>query len=179
MLYQGVIVTEKIPGDAVEFGVWRGGSAGLISSTLQSLGSKRQLHLFDSFRGLPPPDPFTDGKSHREGEYHSDERDVRDFLGGLGTRNWHIYPGWLRETFSRVSSAIAPFSLVHVDVDLYGPIHDALQLTFDKLSPGGIVFIDDYGNPRLPGVARACQEFLDKERCQSFYLPTGQAMILK
>jgi len=50
------IVRSNIPGDIVECGVWRGGSMMAAALTLLAEGdSSRNLHLFDTFKGMPPP----------------------------------------------------------------------------------------------------------------------------
>ena len=56
-LYHAVrhVVSHDVPGDIVECGVARGGSAALLGLTLQSLGAQRLLWAFDTFEGLPPP----------------------------------------------------------------------------------------------------------------------------
>src|SRR5687768_6557385 len=50
------IVRNRIPGDLVECGVWKGGSVMAMALTLLSLDSReRTLYLFDTFQGMPPP----------------------------------------------------------------------------------------------------------------------------
>src|SRR5262245_20752192 len=49
------IAAAKIEGDIVECGVWKGGSMMLAARTLAHVGSIRDLHLFDTFEGMPPP----------------------------------------------------------------------------------------------------------------------------
>ena len=56
-LYRAVkyIVAHNIPGDIVECGAARGGSAALMGLTLKHIGaSERTLRVFDTFKGLPP-----------------------------------------------------------------------------------------------------------------------------
>lgn len=53
------IEDHDIPGDIVECGVWRGGSMQAAALTLMESGSsERQLHLFDTFEGMPPPSEY-------------------------------------------------------------------------------------------------------------------------
>ena len=56
-LYRGVrgVIQNEVPGDFVECGSARGGSAALIALTLRKLGANRPLWLFDTFEGLPAP----------------------------------------------------------------------------------------------------------------------------
>ena len=51
------VVTNRIPGDIVECGVWKGGSMMAVARTLLDLGDgTRELHLFDTFEGFDPRD---------------------------------------------------------------------------------------------------------------------------
>lgn len=48
-------VWDKVPGDFVECGVWRGGASILMRGLLAACGEHgRKVVLFNSFRGLPP-----------------------------------------------------------------------------------------------------------------------------
>jgi O-methyltransferase len=52
------ILKEKIPGDFVETGVWRGGVIMLMKAILEEKNiSDRTIWAFDSFQGLPKPKP--------------------------------------------------------------------------------------------------------------------------
>ncbi len=52
------VVRSGIPGDFLECGVWRGGSVADDSLALQRFGGVgRRLYCFDTFMGMPPPDP--------------------------------------------------------------------------------------------------------------------------
>ena len=49
-----VILRQEIPGDFVECGVWRGGTAFLMAELLKQAGVRdRKVWLFDSFEGMP------------------------------------------------------------------------------------------------------------------------------
>jgi O-methyltransferase len=52
-----------IPGSLVECGVWKGGCAGVMALAHLHTHKKpfREIHLFDSFQGLPQPDAKVDG----------------------------------------------------------------------------------------------------------------------
>src|SRR5205814_8544915 len=50
------VVDHGIAGDIVECGVWRGGSMQAVARVLAARGATdRELHLFDTFEGMPPP----------------------------------------------------------------------------------------------------------------------------
>lgn len=57
-LYKAVkfIVNYKIPGDVVECGVWRGGSAMIVAYTLLEMDeTNRKIYLYDTFEGMSKP----------------------------------------------------------------------------------------------------------------------------
>jgi len=50
------VIAQNMPGDIVECGTARGGSAALMGLTLKQLGAtERTLWIFDTFEGLPSP----------------------------------------------------------------------------------------------------------------------------
>ena len=49
------IIHHNIPGSIVECGVWKGGSMMAVAKTLLELKTARDLYLFDTFQGMPPP----------------------------------------------------------------------------------------------------------------------------
>jgi len=50
------VVSEGIPGDLIETGVWRGGASIFMRGMLRALEvADRRVWVADSFRGLPPP----------------------------------------------------------------------------------------------------------------------------
>lgn len=66
-LYKSVqyVVENRIPGDIVECGVWRGGSMKLAAHVLLALGvTDRTLFLYDTFEGMTEPDPEVDLDSY-------------------------------------------------------------------------------------------------------------------
>ena len=50
-------IKNKVEGDFVETGVWRGGCSILAYHLLKQHNQNRNVYLFDSFEGLPKPDP--------------------------------------------------------------------------------------------------------------------------
>lgn len=53
----GYLVKNKIPGDFVECGVWRGGSVILMALSLKYFGdTERKIFLYDTFTGMTEPD---------------------------------------------------------------------------------------------------------------------------
>jgi predicted O-methyltransferase YrrM len=145
-----VRATAGVPGDLAELGVYQGGSA-LALATADP--SRRTLHLFDTFAGLPAPTGPDAGTGMHEGGLAGDEAAVRALLAGL--------PVELHRGVFPASTAGLPdrtYSLVHVDGDWYETTAAALDYFWPRLSPGGALVIDDWHWPDTPGVDRAVTE---------------------
>ena len=137
-----------------EVGVYRGGSAKLISE----LKVDRHLHLFDTFEGLPDLNEFD-----TSGEFHKGQFDTTsyDFVTNLlsGYPNVHIHRGYFPDTAVGLDNEC--FSFVHLDVDLHATTKSALEFFYPKMVKGGIIISHDYVT--ADGVKRAFDDFfLDK-----------------
>ncbi len=168
MLCSAVRATRTIKGDVIEFGTFRGGSAGVI---LQNLAKDKVLHVFDSFAGMPevaPQDNF-----HKKGDFAgTDEKRVFDGLSALG-ENFEMHVGYFEETLPAFSSrADQTYSLVHIDADLYESILTALEHCVPRMDKDSIIIFDDYGSPTCVGARQAVDEFF-LERPESIVGLTG------
>lgn len=158
----------RIDGAIVECGVFKGGSAAVLA---KSTSSTRPLYLFDSFQGLPEPgdrDGRMANEKFHEGWCQADVSDVRGLLSRLRvpSSRIHIVPGWFHDTFGTVD--IPSVALLHIDADWFDSVRLCLDTFYDKVQPGGLVVLDDYG--RWPGCNRAADGFL-AERGLSELLP--------
>jgi predicted O-methyltransferase YrrM len=160
-LYNAVrhVVAYDIPGDIVECGTARGGSAALMGLTLRTLEARRTLWLFDTFEGLPPPsgaDPDREIAELYVGDFRGGLEDVQGLFKRLhileGTR---MVKGLFQETLS--TAEVGAISVLHLDGDWYDSVRVCLDELYDRVSPGGIVQIDDYGH--WDGARKAVDEF--------------------
>lgn len=150
----------RVPGDIVECGVYRGGSAAVMAA---ASGHARDLHLFDSFQGLPPPGE-KDGRLARE-NFHEGwcEGDVDEVRGLLGRLHFpesrlHIHKGWFHETLP--AAEVKQIALLHIDADWYDSVILCLRVLYDRVPVGGYIVLDDYG--RWEGCTRATNDFLEE-----------------
>lgn len=153
------IVKHNIAGDIVECGVARGGSAAVLGLTLQRLGAKRDLWLFDTFQGLPRPshhDPDFEIADLYTGKCLGSVEDVSESLASLGIRdNVHFVPGLFQDTLPGAN--LASIAVLHVDGDWYESVKTCLECFYDKVSTGGIIQFDDYAH--WAGARKAVDEF--------------------
>lgn len=149
------VLEDRIPGDLMETGVWRGGAAILMRAVLAAYGdTSRTVWLADSFQGLPKPDPGRfpqDGTDTAWGQLWrapelavSMEAVQANFARyGLLDRQVKFLPGWFRDTLP--TAPVERLAILRLDGDLYESTIIALQSLYPKLSVGGYVLIDDYG----------------------------------
>jgi O-methyltransferase len=172
---------EGIEGALVQCGVWKGGSAAVMAmGSLEAGGGGRDLHLFDSFAGIPEPDARLDGdkavrevggagnaqgrlrvaNDYRERGGPGSPEEVRAWIESLGwaQERLHLHPGWFQETVPAVAPSIERIAVLHLDGDWYDSTRVCLEALRHRVVPGGFVVIDDYGC--YEGCRRAVDEQL-------------------
>lgn len=144
------VVADGIPGDVLEAGVWRGGAGILMRATLAVLGdTERTVWLADSFQGLPKPraeHPADAGDLHWSQPFLAVSVDQvkRNFTRyGMLDDRVRFLEGWFSDTLP--TAPVERLAVLRVDGDMYGSTMDVLTALYDKVSPGGYVIIDDYG----------------------------------
>ena len=165
-------LARELPGDTAECGAYAGASSYFICRAMRDAGKTH--HVFDSFEGLPEPSEH-DGRHWKARDLALDESVLRRNLEEFDFVR--VHKGWIPDTFPAVAERT--FCFVHVDVDLYAPTREALAFFYQRLVPGGVLLLDDYGFRTCPGVRRATDEFVcDKEEAL-VHVPTGQAFLVK
>lgn len=153
---------ENIPGDFVECGVCNGGSAAILAHFAQDVHG---LHLFDSFEGLPAT---TEHDLPSFGTGHSAKAEVGKCVGSLERvieviQNVapdaivDIWPGWFHETFPDAAVHIKEIAMLNLDSDWYESEKLCLETWYEKVSPGGFIYFDDFYY--WPGCQMAALEF--------------------
>jgi O-methyltransferase len=163
-----------LPGDFAECGVYRGGTALLLSRVLR--GSGKRLNLFDSFAGLPAENPDHDNTYKRGDFANSDQKQVESLLADF-RHDIAIFPGWIPSTFDPVKDRT--FSFAHIDVDLYQSARDCCDFFYPRMVAGGVMIFDDYGFPACRGEKDAVDEYFADKPEKPIALPSGQGLVLK
>lgn len=156
------VVTRGIPGDVVECGTARGGSAALMGLTLKSLGARRTLWLFDTFEGLPPPSAADPDRAIAElytGMFRGGYEEVRALLERFRIlEDSRMVKGLFQDTLP--TAEVGAVAVLHLDGDWYESILVCLEHLYDRVTPGGVIQFDDYGH--WEGARKAVDEFLDR-----------------
>jgi O-methyltransferase len=171
------VLGQQTPGDILEFGIALGGSGIVLAQHARHHG--RAFHGFDVFGMIPPPTSDKDGaKSKQRYEVISSGRskgiggdtyygyrqnlfeEVRDTFARHGIpvdgNTVVLHKGLFHETWANYRGHAVAFA--HVDCDWYDPVKFCLEQLADRVSPGGVIMLDDYHD--FGGCRAATQEFL-------------------
>jgi O-methyltransferase len=134
-------IPPDVEGVVVECGCYLGGSTANLSLVCDVV--RRDLIVYDSFEGLPPPtddDKYAD--ESRTGFLRADletvEANVRRF-GAL--ERCRFRKGWFSDTLPEHKE---PIVLAFLDVDYQASLDDCIRNLWPHLTEKGYVFIDEY-----------------------------------
>lgn len=166
------VVRHQIPGDIVECGVWRGGSMMAAALTLLAEGdSSRTLYLYDTYEGMTRPsehDVRYDGTAAATKYEYTSAANQKWCYAGLQEVKANMeltgYPAeQIRYVVGKVEDTIpasvpATISILRLDTDWYESTkHELIQL-YPRVSPHGVIILDDYGH--WQGARLAADEYL-------------------
>ena len=173
ILYQHVKQVSSLSGDVAEVGVYKGGTAKLLSRSLES--TSKNVHLFDTFSGMPPTDPDKD--IYKKGDFGDTTfENVRNFLQDC--KNILLYKGLFPQSVPDTLQD-KRFCMVHIDVDIYKSVIDCCEFFYPRLEKSGVMIFDDYGFPLCPGAKMAVDDFFLKKSEVPIYLPTGKCVVIR
>lgn len=174
------VLAYDVPGAIVELGCHQGQSAMLFRKILTGCGARRELHVYDSFQGIPDPTP-EDGTACAQFKRGMMSVSQRALLSGFAKHQLEppvIHAGWFDATLA--DGLPDRIAFAHLDGDLYESTKIGLQQVYPRLAKGAVCLIDDYADPAVdngwnlfPGVKRACDEYLADKPEKVFLLYSG------
>lgn len=159
------LLANKIPGDLIETGVWRGGCCILMRGVMAAYDDEtRVVYVADSFAGLPQ----TEREDDDAASLHFDrtlavsrDKGAEAFARyGLLDDQVRFVEGWFQDTLPGLADR--KWSLIRLDGDMYDSTMDALTNLYPRLNPGGFVIVDDYH--AYNACRRAVNDFGEKKR---------------
>lgn len=170
------VVARGIPGAMVECGVGKGGSVMAVALKLRALdAADRDLHLFDTFAGMT--EPGSEDLDYRGGtardQYmrqkiddtttdwcHGSLDEVKGAVASTGydAHRLHFVEGKVEDTIP--GNAPEQIAVLRLDTDWYQSTRHELIHLYPRLSPGGVLIIDDYGY--WQGARKAVDEYIQK-----------------
>ncbi len=148
--------TRSVEGDILEAGVWKGGSSRLMVDYLNSVCSKKDAWLLDTFSGYDGISEDKDCHRARDGIMLGKSADeIREVFSNEQVRV-HVVEGSIPQSLRDVSAKQIAFA--HIDVNLYTPTFAVTQFCLERMPKGGIIVFDDYGWPATYGARVAIDE---------------------
>ena len=173
------ICVEDLPGNFVECGTCKGGSAALMAFVIKHYSRRpRVLYAFDTFAGMPAP---TEIDKHQgipanltdfgEGTLKAPISENLDKICELLQVKDIVVPvkGLFAQTLPKYKSAIGNIAFLHADGDWYESTMDIFNTLYDRVIPNGFIQVDDYGH--WEGCKQAIHDF-ERMKGESFSLQT-------
>jgi hypothetical protein len=159
------VIKNKVEGDFIETGVWRGGACIFAKALFEIYNENRKVWVADSFKGLPKPNITLYPEDEGDDLYSleqlriSKEQVMNNFKRfDLLDDNVKFLEGWFKDTLP--TAPIEKLAIVRLDGDMYESTMDGLNHLYHKLSSGGFIIIDDYGV--IPACKKAVHDFRDE-----------------
>ncbi|WP_247232277.1 TylF/MycF/NovP-related O-methyltransferase [Telluribacter sp. SYSU D00476] len=157
-----------LPGDILEFGVYKGTSLVRLLSFRNLLENEyvRKVYGFDMFGKFPDALELESDRSFVEkfesaGGYGISSEELEMHLTNKGFINFSLVQGDILLTLPDflAQNPALKIALLHIDVDVYEPTKFILENLWERVVKGGVVMLDDYGT--VEGETRAVDEFFE------------------
>jgi predicted O-methyltransferase YrrM len=168
------VCENDLPGNFVECGVAAGGSSALLAFVIKKYSRQpRRLFSFDSFSGMPKPGELdshqglgAEATGWGTGTCAAPEESVRQICSRLGVSELvTTVKGYFQDTLPQMRDWVGMLGFLHLDGDWYQSTRDILENLYDRLLPGALLQVDDYGY--WDGCRKAIHEF-EAQRGLSF-----------
>ena len=159
--------TLEVPGHIAEFGTWRGANTLYLAKLMRILDphGAKQVHAFDSFRGLETFAPEDRDAAALQHSYRGSLEMLRDVINlyEMGDEI-AVHEGLIADSLPPLlaEQTELTFSFVYCDVDLYEPTKQILELLHPRLSKGGLFVLDQWNYENFQGETVAVREFLEE-----------------
>ncbi len=170
---------QRLEGDYLEFGVWKGKTIMTAYLMAEMEGIKIKFIGFDSFQGLP----------HSEGPYYKGEfkctvEELKENLRVANIEGIEIVEGWFEDTLK--DRPIGKVAAAFIDCDLYSSAKEALDYITPGIQDGTVIMFDEWfahrANPEM-GEHKAFDEWIKKNNFKYTeyrkFAPLGCSFIIR
>jgi hypothetical protein len=177
-LYELYKMTKGVAGHIAEAGVYKGASLLLFAKLIKIFESEAltQVHGFDWFEGTGE-DPL--GQKVEKGSYKESYERVDQLI-----RNQQLESLTFLHKLDLTQDLKAffdehkhfQFKLVFLDAGIYDVLCHSLPLFWERLTPGGLLVLDQYNHELAPGESMCVREFLPDvrvETLENIWMPSG------
>lgn len=187
------VESRSIPGDLVECGVWRGGNLVIAGLLRNRLRFDRRIWAFDTFAGMTAPTAadFKPGEeldvekkfarldrgARNDWCYASEEDVLRNFEARVGNRDLLTVKGPVEDTLRKSENLPTEIAILRLDTDFYESTKAELEILYPRLSPGGVLIVDDYGE--WAGARKAVDEYFSGQPIWLHYVTHTVRLMIK
>jgi hypothetical protein len=168
-------LSQSLPGIAIELGT---GKAWMFTFLLNHTGVSCLGHalLIDRFSSMAVDKKSGETIQGTVNRYYTSDLDELKyrFSSEPGVK---LIKGELPSILSEV--ILDKIRFIHVDLNAAEPEAQSLRLLWDRLVPGAIVLLDDFGSPEFLESNKAMRELSIELKFEILGLPTGQGLIIK
>lgn len=177
-LYEVYKMVLGVSGHIAEIGVYKGAGSLLFSKLVKIFEpeSFTLVHGFDWFRGMEVGD---DEKNIIKGSYKEPYEKLISLIKAQNLQNiLKIHNiDLIKETdkFFKENNYMQ-FKLLFFDAGIYDVVKNSLEYFWERLTPGGVLVLDQYNFELAPGETRAVKEILPNEKIKTFpwaWMPTA------
>ena len=164
------VSTNRIEGDFVECGVYRGGMGILAALTFAKFQQPRRIWLFDTYSGMVEPTDIDEDRTGLPAAQALAEdptmclatldevkRNIR--LSGFSEDQFRFVQGDVSQTLNDRNNIPNAISVLRLDTDWYESTKIELETLYPVVNKFGIVLVDDYGH--WVGARKAVDDFVD------------------
>jgi O-methyltransferase len=163
----------NLPGDFVECGVNRGGTALAIMEYLDFNALGKRFFLLDTYSGFPQDAHAAPANRGLYSDCHAEV--VRTFAPYPGAR---IVRGVVPDTLAEIDAE--QISYLSIDMNCAEPEIEAVRRLWPQMTVGAVVLLDDYGGgPAYHPQKQAFDALAQELGFHILALPTGQGLVVK
>jgi O-methyltransferase len=141
-------VEPETDGVVVECGCFKGGSSANLSLACALV--HRELHVYDSFAGLPEPEKWDQDHAlaraevvhhYEQGMYTGTYDEVQGNIRSYGAlESCRLIPGYFADSLREYRT---PCVLAFIDVDLRDSLEDCVRAIWSHMAPGSALFVHE------------------------------------
>jgi len=159
-----------IDGDYVEAGCYDGDTARIAIDYTDFAKTKKTYWLYDLFDNDGTLTPLL--PKHKSGGMY--EETVAKFAE---MKNVKVIKGMIPDSFQQ--GAPAKVAFLHIDMNNVPAERGALETLYERVQPGGLILLDDYGWVQNRPQKDSADEFLARFGRKILEMPTGQGFAIR
>ena len=160
----------RLEGDFLECACYKGTSARIVCDCVDFGNSGKRYYLYDLFE-------HSDDMDHHGMPEHGADLYTRVKQRFVDLENVIVTQGSVPEILRQVAPEKIAF--LHLDINSVAAEIGALELLFERIVPGGVIVLDDYGWLGYRAQKEAEDSFFAARGYRVLELPTGQGLVIK